>query len=174
MSNFGILPAEWRASSISDNLDWIDVIAYDFFAPGWSPNVTGPPASLYNPISPISGDSGLSAWLQACVRASKIAFGLPFYGHAWNLTDPDQHAGRRSRPSGGRRGWRPGGGGLSCASKNDCIWSSILWLAWSLTDQNQHGIFAPASGMAVPPDGSAGYNLIKAYIAENGAPFYTC
>ncbi|ONH98632.1 hypothetical protein PRUPE_7G258900 [Prunus persica] len=24
--------------------------------------------------------------------------------------------------------------------------------------------------MAVPPDGSAGYNLIKAYIAENGAP----
>ncbi|KAI5320773.1 hypothetical protein L3X38_040481 [Prunus dulcis] len=52
-----------------------------------------------------------------------IAFGLPFYGYAWNLTDP-----------------------------------------------NQHSIFAPASGIAVPPDGSAGYNLIKAYIAENGAP----
>ncbi|CAB4319154.1 unnamed protein product [Prunus armeniaca] len=98
-------------------------MSYSFFAPGWSPNVTGPPASLYNPISPISGDSGITAWLQAGMPPKKIAFGLPFYGYAWNLTDP-----------------------------------------------NQHSIFAPAEGMAVPPDGSASYNLIKAYIAENGAP----
>ncbi|BFG40264.1 hypothetical protein CerSpe_265380 [Prunus speciosa] len=68
-------------------------------------------------------DSGITAWLQAGVPLKNIAFGLPFYGYAWNLTDP-----------------------------------------------NQHGIFAPASGMAVPLDGSAGYNLIKAYLAENGAP----
>lgn len=74
-----------------------------------------------NPISPISGDSGITAWLQAGMPPKKIAFGLPFY--AWNQTDP-----------------------------------------------NQNGIFAPAEGMAVPPDRSAGYNLIKAYIAENGAP----
>ncbi|BFG40262.1 hypothetical protein CerSpe_265360 [Prunus speciosa] len=77
--------------SIKNNLDWINVMAYSFFAPGWSPNVTGPPASLYSPISPISGDSGITAWLQA------------------------------------------------------------------------------AEEMAVRPDGSAGYNLIKEYIAENGA-----
>ncbi|KAH0970178.1 hypothetical protein GBA52_022334 [Prunus armeniaca] len=109
--------------SIKNNLDWINVMSYSFFAPGWSPNVTGPPASLYNPISPISGDSGITAWLQAGMPPKKIAFGLPFYGYAWNLTDP-----------------------------------------------NQHSIFAPAEGMAVPPDGSASYNLIKAYIAENGAP----
>ncbi|CAB4319158.1 unnamed protein product [Prunus armeniaca] len=52
----------------------------------------------------------------------------------------------------------------------DFVITDWLQAAWNLTDPNQHGIFAPASGMAVPPDGSAGYNLIKAYIAENGAP----
>ncbi|VVA25121.1 PREDICTED: chitotriosidase-1 [Prunus dulcis] len=91
-ANFGTLLAEWRGGSIKNNLDWINMMSYSFFAPGWSPNVTRPPDSLYNPISPISGDSGITAWLQA------------------------------------------------------------------------------AEGMAVPPDRSAGYNLIKAYITENGAP----
>lgn len=68
--------------SITNNLDWINLMAYSFFAPSWSPNVTGPPASLYNPISPISGNSEITAWLQAGVPPKNIAFGLPFYGYA--------------------------------------------------------------------------------------------
>ncbi|BFG40593.1 hypothetical protein CerSpe_268670 [Prunus speciosa] len=74
--------------SIKNNSDWINVMAYSFFAPGWSPNVTGPPASLYNPISPISGDSGITAWLQAGMPPKKIAFGLPFYGYALEPNRP--------------------------------------------------------------------------------------
>ncbi|KAL6274966.1 hypothetical protein ACE6H2_025658 [Prunus campanulata] len=159
MANFGTLLAEWRAAVTNESktfgkpllllvaavyysatynsllhpiqsikTTWTGSMSYSFFAPGCSPNVTGTPASLtpcflVQSNQSYHGDSGITAWLQAGMPPKKIAFGLPFYGNAWNLTDP-----------------------------------------------NQHGIFATAEGMAVPPDGSANYNLIKAYIAEKGAP----
>ena len=76
---------------ISNSLDWVNVMAYDFIAPGWSPNVTGPPAALYNPTSQVSGDSGITAWIQAGVSASKLVLGLPFYGYAWTLVSADDN-----------------------------------------------------------------------------------
>uniref|UniRef100_A0A7N2R069 GH18 domain-containing protein n=1 Tax=Quercus lobata TaxID=97700 RepID=A0A7N2R069_QUELO len=70
---------------ISNSLDWVNVMTYDFIAPGWSPNVTGPPAALYNPTSQVSGDSGITAWIQAGVSADKLELGVPFFGYAWTI-----------------------------------------------------------------------------------------
>ena len=76
---------------ISNSLDWVNVMAYDFIAPGWQSNVTGPPAALYNPTSQVSGDSGITAWIQAGVSANKLVLGLPFYGYAWTLLNADDN-----------------------------------------------------------------------------------
>ena len=66
-------------------------MAYYFIAPGWQSNVTGPPAALYNPTSQVSGDSGITAWIQAGVSANKLVLGLPFYGYAWTLLNADDN-----------------------------------------------------------------------------------
>jgi chitinase len=77
--------------AISNSMDWINLMAYDFYGPGWSPNVTGPPAALYNPTSQVSGDTGVRNWIQAGVAAEKLVLGFPFYGYAWSLVNANNH-----------------------------------------------------------------------------------
>lgn len=76
--------------AISNSLDWINVMTYDFYGPGWS-NVTGPPAALSNPGTTLSGDYGISTWIQAGVPANKTVIGLPFYGWAWKLANANNN-----------------------------------------------------------------------------------
>jgi chitinase len=63
-------------------------MAYDFYAPGWSPDVAGPPAALYNTRDPLAcGDAGVRAWIDGGVPGQQLVLGLPFYGYAWKLVD---------------------------------------------------------------------------------------
>jgi chitinase len=78
----------YPVDDISRSLDWINVLAYDFYSPDRSWNVTGPFAALKNADNPHCGDTGVTAWLvDAHVPANKIVLGLPFYGYAWRLED---------------------------------------------------------------------------------------
>ncbi|CAN1328185.1 Class V chitinase [Linum perenne] len=77
-------------TAISNNLDWINVMSYDLYAPNWSPNSTAPPAALYGSDQVISVDSGIRSWLQQGLPATKIVLGLPFYGYAWQLLNSNQ------------------------------------------------------------------------------------
>ncbi|KAI3423721.1 Glyco_18 domain-containing protein, partial [Psidium guajava] len=70
----------------------------------------------------LSGDYGVSAWIQAGMPAAQIALGFPFYGRAFTLADA-----------------------------------------------NNHGYFAPFTGMAISSDGSIVYNQITTYISQNSA-----
>uniref|UniRef100_A0A803MPV1 GH18 domain-containing protein n=2 Tax=Chenopodium quinoa TaxID=63459 RepID=A0A803MPV1_CHEQI len=82
------------ADAISANLDWVNVMAYDFYAPGWvqPPYVTEPHAALFDPTgNDVSGSSGIAAWIKAGVPANKLVLGVPFYGHAWQLVDPNNN-----------------------------------------------------------------------------------
>nr|POE57779.1 putative endochitinase [Quercus suber] len=45
----------YPAEAMENNLDWIDVMAFDFGAPTWKPNLTEAPAALYNPFTPANG-----------------------------------------------------------------------------------------------------------------------
>ncbi|KAL5547608.1 hypothetical protein UlMin_002839 [Ulmus minor] len=67
--------------AISNSLDWINVMSYNLFAPGWSPNITQPPAGLYHPTT----------WIEAGLAPDKIVLGLPFYGFARKLVDSNTH-----------------------------------------------------------------------------------
>ncbi|KAL3744221.1 hypothetical protein ACJRO7_013472 [Eucalyptus globulus] len=74
----------YPVAAMAASLDWINAVAYDFYAPGWS-STTGPFAALYNP------DDGLSAWIQAGMMAEQIVLGILFYGSAFALADANNH-----------------------------------------------------------------------------------
>jgi chitinase len=112
---------KYPIQAIVASLDWINVMAYDLYTPINSPNLTGPPAPLYNPTDPpVSVESGLldwnltGAWLNHCllfllflnnefnhliylysistgVPAGNIVLGLPFHGRSWALVNLGGH-----------------------------------------------------------------------------------
>lgn len=70
---------QYPIMAISNSLDWVDVMAYDFKAPEWSPGLTGPPAALYNLMRQVSMDLDVTAWIQAGLAPNKIVLGLRPY-----------------------------------------------------------------------------------------------
>ncbi|KAK5817409.1 hypothetical protein PVK06_022333 [Gossypium arboreum] len=81
---------DYPIQAIQNSLDWINVMAYDFYGPGWS-TVTGPPAALYNPGTQVSGDYGITSWIESGIPSNKLVLGFPFYGYAWQLVDANNH-----------------------------------------------------------------------------------
>ncbi|KAH7671874.1 chitinase protein [Dioscorea alata] len=81
----------YPVSCINTNMDFVNIMAYDFDAPSYTPQVTSAHAALYNPSGGVSGSSGITAWTTAGLQASKIVLGLPFYGYAWQLQNPANH-----------------------------------------------------------------------------------
>jgi len=70
---------------IARSLDTVNLMAYDYYEPG-DEGTTGNHAPLYtDPTDPrhISADTSVRHCEQAGVPASKIALGVPFYGHVW-------------------------------------------------------------------------------------------
>lgn len=76
--------------SIANSLDWINLMAYDFYDPSWS-KVTNSHAALYDPAGPISGSYGVQSWIQAGMSPKKLVLGMPFYGYAWKLVNANNH-----------------------------------------------------------------------------------
>ncbi|KAF3452986.1 hypothetical protein FNV43_RR03419 [Rhamnella rubrinervis] len=82
----------YPVQAISNSLDWINAMTYDYYGPTWSPSSTGPPAALYSGSSgQINGDAGIRDWIQSGLSANKIVLGLPFYGYAWRLVNATNH-----------------------------------------------------------------------------------
>ncbi|XVF48459.1 hypothetical protein PTKIN_Ptkin03bG0191700 [Pterospermum kingtungense] len=81
---------DYPVQTAANSLDWINVMAYDFYGPGWS-NVTGPPAALFSPSNRVNADSGIRAWIQSGMPSKKIVPGFPFYGYAWTLANANNH-----------------------------------------------------------------------------------
>ncbi|XP_062010803.1 class V chitinase-like [Rosa rugosa] len=82
--------------AISSSLDWINLMTYDYYGPSFFEGKTNtyPPAALYNGGSTIlvNGDSGIVTWINnARISTKKIVIGLPFYGRAWKLLNPNNH-----------------------------------------------------------------------------------
>ncbi|KAL3535047.1 hypothetical protein ACH5RR_003508 [Cinchona calisaya] len=81
---------QYPIPSISRSLDWINLMAYDFYAPDRS-NFTNCHAVLYDPSGQASGSSGVAAWRKAGVAAKKLVLGFPFYGYGWLLVNANNH-----------------------------------------------------------------------------------
>uniref|UniRef100_A0A2N9FVR7 GH18 domain-containing protein n=1 Tax=Fagus sylvatica TaxID=28930 RepID=A0A2N9FVR7_FAGSY len=81
------LPVE----SIQSNLNWVHVMAYDYYSPERSKN-TAAHAALYDPSSQSNTDYGIGVWIARGLSASKVVLSLPFYGYAWTLKNPNDNA----------------------------------------------------------------------------------
>ncbi|GMN68313.1 hypothetical protein TIFTF001_037372 [Ficus carica] len=80
--------------ALARSLDWINVMAYDFYTPASnsSPTLTKPPASLYKDATErYGGDDGVSTWINESFPVNKMVLGLPFYGYAWRLVDANRN-----------------------------------------------------------------------------------
>ncbi|KAB1199646.1 Chitotriosidase-1 [Morella rubra] len=75
------------APIISHSLDWVNVLAYDFYSPSNSPNQTGAHSALRSKGEQPSVETGINAWIESGVEKTKLVLGLPFYGCAWLLAD---------------------------------------------------------------------------------------
>ncbi|XP_040996245.1 class V chitinase-like [Juglans microcarpa x Juglans regia] len=84
--------ARYPCKAISNYLDWIRVLAYNFYTAASSPNETAPPAPLRNKRDvSLCVEASIDTWIRAGVHAKKLVLGLPFFGWAWILIDPSQH-----------------------------------------------------------------------------------
>ncbi|KAK4374861.1 hypothetical protein RND71_005538 [Anisodus tanguticus] len=81
----------YPVQSVSRNLDWLNLMAYDFYGPNWSPSQTNSHAQLFDPVNHVSGSDGITAWIQAGVPTRKLVLGIPFYGYAWRLINTNIH-----------------------------------------------------------------------------------
>lgn len=79
----------YPAASINVNMDWINVMSYDYHG-SWN-NDTGAIASLFDPNKNVNTVYGLQSWIWAGVNPQKIVMGLPLYGRTWELKDPNVH-----------------------------------------------------------------------------------
>ncbi|CAH2056994.1 unnamed protein product [Thlaspi arvense] len=75
---------------MAESLDWINLMAYDFYAPSRS-NVTESHSALYDPTGQVSGSYGVEAWIQAGMNSNNLVLGLPYYGYAYKLVDANNH-----------------------------------------------------------------------------------
>ncbi|XP_010323173.2 cysteine-rich receptor-like protein kinase 34 isoform X2 [Solanum lycopersicum] len=76
--------------SMRKNLDWIHVLAFDYYYP-WTTNYTSPAAALYSDHSTndnLNTDYGINVWIKSGFPSEKIVLGLPFYGYVWTLVSP--------------------------------------------------------------------------------------
>ncbi|XP_052198923.1 class V chitinase-like [Diospyros lotus] len=81
---------DYPIQAIANGLDWINLMAYDFYDPTRS-QVTNSHAALYDPAGQVSGDYGVGAWIKAGLGSKKLVLGLPFYGYAWRLVNANNH-----------------------------------------------------------------------------------
>ncbi|MCA9910460.1 MAG: glycoside hydrolase family 18 protein [Anaerolineae bacterium] len=147
---------------IHESLDWINVMAYDFFG-GWS-STTGHQAALYTapgaPAGTISADQAVQGYLAAGVPTDKLVLGVPFYGHGWRETQ-DQNDGL-FQPYGDLAGeegtFRYRDLGLFMGSM-ERHWDDDAKAAW---------LFLPANGLMISYDDAETLRAKAQYIIDQG------
>ncbi|KAK6249137.1 hypothetical protein QUC31_020702 [Theobroma cacao] len=80
---------DYQVQTVANSLDWINVMAYDFYGPGWS-DVTGPHPYLTLQVKLMRILASEPGFSLACLL-KKIVLGFPFYGYAWTLADANNH-----------------------------------------------------------------------------------
>lgn len=89
ISLIGNGPRSYPVRAIRKYLDWASPMCFDYHG-AWA-NETGFNAALYDPNSNISTKYGIGSWIGSGVPAEKLVMGLPLYGRAWELKDPNDH-----------------------------------------------------------------------------------
>ncbi|KAG4949835.1 hypothetical protein JHK86_043074 [Glycine max] len=82
----------YPGKDVANNLDFVNVMAYDLFTSEGYPTVTQPPAPWNNPRGQFSAEQGVTEWNKTLgVPLNKLNLGLPFYGYKWSLSDSNKN-----------------------------------------------------------------------------------
>ncbi|KAL7259604.1 hypothetical protein ACSBR1_005483 [Camellia fascicularis] len=81
---------KYPIKSMERNLDWVHIIAYDYYLSKRN-NFTGGNAALYDPSSNLNTDYGIEEWIGIGLLASKMVLGLAYHGYAWTLANPKEN-----------------------------------------------------------------------------------
>ncbi|KAG0146201.1 hypothetical protein CROQUDRAFT_44730 [Cronartium quercuum f. sp. fusiforme G11] len=78
-------------SAFGKVLDYITIMAYDIYGPGWA-KYSGPNAPLYDtcsdPANKFSAQRAIDTWVRTGFPASKIILGVPSYGYGYTTLSP--------------------------------------------------------------------------------------
>ncbi|XP_021277086.1 chitotriosidase-1-like isoform X2 [Herrania umbratica] len=92
--SFGRVPTvnsvSYPIDSAKRNLDWVNIIAYDYYVPTVD-RFTGVHAALYDPFGGANTDAGIREWLHRGFSADKLVLGLPYHGYAWTLVNSGEN-----------------------------------------------------------------------------------
>ncbi|XP_031274642.1 putative cysteine-rich receptor-like protein kinase 20 [Pistacia vera] len=77
--------------AIQQYLNWVNLGAAGYHKPQLE-NVTGAHAALYDPSSDVYTDQGVREWMDGGLSANKLVLGLPLYGYAWKLVNPEDNS----------------------------------------------------------------------------------
>ena len=78
--------------SIKDNVDFVNLVCYDYIGRGGQFLVTDQHALLYDKQVKMSTHYGISSWIDdAGFPEEKLVMGLPLYGRTWKLAAPHQN-----------------------------------------------------------------------------------
>ena len=108
--------ANMQLPDIANHLDWINVMAYDYYG-AWDLSATNHNAQLYwNPDSPIETDEVLNVentmqlYLDSGISPHQLVLGVPFYGRGYSGVQPGPNGDglhqQAANPSPGT--WEPG------------------------------------------------------------------
>lgn len=98
---------QYPVAAIKVNLNWVNLVSYDFYTPTSSRISTGPSSAFQNSNAPQnSALFGIKDWMTKGLThlpRKQIVFGIPFHGWAWKLFNANQHQ-VFSRADGAARG----------------------------------------------------------------------
>jgi chitinase len=87
------IAANYDGAAHQRNLDWVNIMSYDYFGAWAAQGPTAPHSALTqfagqstytSPTDKFYSDASVQAWKTAGVSASKLQLGIGFYGRGWN------------------------------------------------------------------------------------------
>ena len=79
----------YDVASMSANLDFINLMSYDFHGSSWEKTLADHHSPLYKrtgETTNLNSDYAVNYWISKGMPASKINMGVPLYGQSWTLT----------------------------------------------------------------------------------------
>ncbi|XP_022174383.1 chitinase-like protein 4 [Myzus persicae] len=92
-----IIKQSYLMYPLANFVDFINVMAYDYFSYRWYFQITGPNSPLYSPrneseyFQDLNINSSIHYWISNGIPTEKILLGMPTHGHSYKLKNEDNN-----------------------------------------------------------------------------------